>query len=108
MSTTDTDMLRVGPHDFPAEVEITVYRIDFPAGHYLGRRDHPTTRYMLRPYAPQHRIPEPLDEQVLCRPVRVQHTRVLDGGPGQPTLIHATPARVLLMLDIGEYDITAE
>jgi len=95
---------RVGPQDFSANNEMVAWRITYPAGHYMiedcmGFVSNPT--FALFPYHPHPEIPDPLDSRVRSERIRVSYPEYLNGGPGQPTLINATPGRVIDALIYG-------
>ncbi|MDQ3832245.1 MAG: hypothetical protein M3315_01150 [Actinomycetota bacterium] len=95
---------RVGPKDFPAKRHMRAYRVTFPAGHCLnheGNGDMPLVRFFLKPYEPAEEGLEPLDDKVVSEVVLISHTELLNGGPGRPTLVGATPGLILKELNFG-------
>lgn len=100
---TTTQLLRVGPSDFPVIDEMDVYRVTYPAGHYMGFRGNAETRFQLRPFKPLEEGPDPLDARVVNEKVRVQYCEYLDGAVGQAMLVAVSDQGIIRALNSGGY-----
>lgn len=92
------DTYRVGPNDFPIEHELLLFRATFPAG-MLYEEGPEMTRFYPAPTDchAEYRT----DSRVKLERVGVLHTRVLNGGAGQPQLVQPYPGRLCGALDSG-------